>query len=322
MVTPELLKTVVEQLPLIYDEPFADASQIPTVLLSQMTARHVPVALSGDGGDELFAGYTRHAQAQRLQLLDKHLPARMKAWGANILRYLPPEGWDSVFSRLPFLNQLSLPGDKLYKLSRSLEVSGLQRYSSLLGVDSEIGSIFASPVYCDPCGSLLASWQSVACYQEPLRTQLMDRLVFLPDDVLHKVDRASMAYGLEVRVPLLDSAVLDFADALPSQFNLYAKQTKAPLRQVLAHYAPESLFERPKAGFSVPIASWLRGELKDWAEALLAKDLVLSQGYFDPDKVWALWLQLLEGKGNQHKLVWNILMFQAWLKQWQGSIKH
>ena len=293
----------------IYDEPFADSSQIPTHLISRLTRRHVTVALSGDGGDELFGGYNRYAFSARWGRLLARVPQGARAGLAAALGRLPAESLHRVLRCLPGLPPLA--ADKLLKAAEILPLDSDGIYRRLVSQIGDIGPLI--PDVVEP------RWQFDG---DPLvgrgdaidRMQLLDTTTYLPDDILTKVDRASMAPALEVRVPLLDHRVVEFAWRLPRRLKIRGSTGKWALRQVLARYVPRELVERPKQGFSVPLAGWLRGPLRDWAEDLL--DPTRLGAPLAPDPVRRMWIEHLSGHRNFAYGLWNILMFEAWRRRW------
>jgi asparagine synthase (glutamine-hydrolysing) len=276
------------------DEPFADSSVLPTLLLSRLTRAHATVALSGDGGDELFAGYRRHVFAARHWPLLSRWPAALRGAAAGAIRAVP-EAW---LNRLPL--GLTRPGEALGKLAAVLDV-----------LDAG-----------DAHARLAAAWPEAAARPAPLvrpargeallESRRADYARYLPDDVLAKVDRAAMMVALEVRVPLLDPRIVRFAFSLPGEFLVDADGGKRILRRLLARRLPPRLIDRPKMGFSIPLDAWLRGPWRDWAEALLAERRLREAGLYDAATVRAAWQQHQSGRAGRQHALWCVLMLEAW----------
>jgi asparagine synthase (glutamine-hydrolysing) len=312
VVTPQQALDVIPRLPYIYDEPFADSSQIPTFLVSELTRRHVTVSLSGDGGDELFAGYNRYQFAQTVWCQLRLLPPALRKAASKSLRVLTPGQWNALLSPLPGRLRPRQAGDKLHKLAGVLESDIDQIYLRLLSHWNEPEDIVIGGH--EP-STILRDEGIKGLVPDPVqRMQYLDTLTYLPDDILVKVDRASMAVSLEARVPLLDHRVVAFAWSLPRRMHQRDGQSKWILRQVLYKHVPKSLIERPKMGFGVPIDSWLRGPLREWAESLIDETRLRREGFFQPEPIQKKWREHLSGQTNCSYLLWDILMFQAWLE--------
>jgi asparagine synthase (glutamine-hydrolysing) len=305
MVTPRQARDVIPRLPFLYDEPFADSSQIPTVLLSSLTRQSVTVALSGDGGDEVFAGYSRYLWAQTVWNMIRHVPFCGNF--ANLLKLIPPKGWDQLSLLIPASKRPPYFGHKVHKGARLLQAKTPEAvYEALI-------SYWAEPSQALPhtyAPSLVQFSPSLSDFV--LQMQALDTTTYLPDDILTKVDRASMGASLEARVPLLDHRIVEWAWAQPKSLKIRGKTGKWALRQILYRHVPKTLIDRPKAGFAVPLDSWLRGPLREWAESLLSAERL--QDTFDPVPIRALWASHLKGQDHQYAL-WTILMAQAWRQE-------
>ena len=314
-VAPGHAEAVLPGLASWYDEPFADSSQIPTCLVSEMTRRDVTVALSGDGGDEVFAGYNRHVGAPTLWRRVGALPRPLRAALASMLRAPPPSAWDCLALAVPRSIRPPQVGDKAQKLAALLAMpheEALYRWLVSQWSDPDTlvrGGRERQGILWDP--TLRRDFPDFTD-----RMLLMDTVTYLPDDILTKVDRASMAVGLEARVPLLDHRVVEFAWRVPPAMKARGGQGKWLLRQVLRRYVPESLTGRPKMGFGVPVGAWLRGPLRDWAETLLSESRLRDSGYLDPAPVRDAWTEHLSGRRNHQSRLWTVLMFEAWRETW------
>jgi asparagine synthase (glutamine-hydrolysing) len=313
-VSPEHARDVIPRLPEMYDEPFSDSSQIPTFLVSEMTRKHVTVALSGDGGDELFAGYTRYFQAPTITSLLDGVPRPLLAMGAGAIRALPPSTWRALFMAVPGRWRPPQAGDKMHKLASVMTEGSEGFYQGLLSHWREPEQIVTGSR--EPAGLLADTRIREIVPDFIARMQYLDTLTYLPDDILTKVDRASMAVSLEARVPLLDHRVVAFSWSLPLAMKVKNGVGKSLLRQVLYRYVPAKLIDRPKMGFGVPIGEWLRGPLRDWAEELLDERRLKAEGILNPAPIRAKWSQHLAGTINWQYLIWDVLMFQAWRARW------
>ena len=314
-VEPRHALDVIPRLPDWFDEPFADPSQIPTYLVSELTRRHVTVALSGDGGDELFAGYNRYFWAERLARAARLVPRPLRGASAAVLTSLAPETWNRLFAAVPAGWRPALPGDKLHKIATLLEHPAPDAiYRRLVSQWEQPEKIAAAGR--EPPGPL---WDATIARDFPdlvPRMQFLDMVSYLPDDILTKVDRATMAVGLEGRVPLLDHRVVAYSWTLPLGFKVRSGHGKWLLRRVLDRYVPRPLIERPKMGFGVPIDAWLRGPLREWAETLLAPARLKSDGFVRIEPVRRAWAEHLAGSRNWQYPLWTVLMLQAWRERW------
>ena len=308
-------RDVIPQLPQIYAEPLADASQIPAYLVSRLARRHVTVALSGDGGDELFGGYPQHYWWPRVWRRLQRLPKPLRARLGSLVQHVPAAAWDRLARALPATRRMAQPGDKAHRFGeyarRADSVAEL--YRALLGAWPPDVRVVCGAAPLETVLDQAGAWQPHA---EPAhRIMLWDGLTRLPDEMLHKVDRAAMAVGLETRAPFLDHRVAELAWTLPLDLKVRGGTGKWILRRLLDRHVPRPLVERPKAGFDVPIEAWLRGPLRDWAEELLNESTLRAQGYLDPAAIRQIWLEHLAGRRNWRKRLWTVLMFQAWLSQ-------
>ena len=301
-----------------YDEPFGDSSQLPTLLVSELARRHVTVALSGDGGDELFAGYNRHARARTLWRLYEASPRWARKAAAGVLTSIRPRVWDRLSAFLPARRRPRLLGGKLHMLA---EVISLERFDEVYPrlvshwpLDAEL-----VPGEGRGAGRLDPAGLDAGLEGEVERMQLLDLRTYLPSDILTKVDRASMAHSLEARVPLLDHRVVEHAWSLPADRKIRAGETKWILRRVLERYVPRALFERPKMGFAVPIDRWLRGPLRDWAADLLDPSALAEDDLFNVELVRRRWEAHQAGGRDWQYSLWIVLMAQAWRRRWMAG---
>lgn len=315
-VSPQQALDVIPRLPLLFDEPFSDASQIPTFLVSAMTRQHVTVSLSGDGGDELFGGYNRYFGTQRWWDRIQTIPWWARRLASHGLMSVSPAGWDRIGRAIGGISGTESRrhnlGNNITKLAGVLNVDN----------DSSLYRHFVSH-WLQPGAVVINGNEPPTLVTDPPlelnsiveQMMVLDTLSYLPDDILVKVDRAAMGVSLETRVPLLDHHVVEFAWRLPLHMKIRNGQGKWILRQVLYKYVPKELIERPKMGFSVPIDSWLRGPLRDWAENLLDESRLRQEGFFNPEPIRQRWKEHLSGRRNWQYHLWDVLMFQAWLQQ-------
>ena len=310
---------VVPKIPEIFDEPFADASQLPTYLVARMARQDVKVVLSGDGGDELFVGYNRYALSEPLYAKIGWIPRRLRKLGGPVIRALLGLCNQRYLELLLRWGQggvsLNRPGEKIEKLARIFDSESLDELyekSMCYWVEPE-KVILRYPGDHDTLGRI-SGFPLTHEFIE--RAMFCDLAVYLPDDNLVKVDRATMAVGLEGRAPLLDYRVVEFAASVPLTIKFRGQEKKWLLKKVLSHYLPSDLIERPKMGFSVPLELWLRQELREWAESLLDEKALKEQGVFDVGAVRKRWNEHLSGRANWQNAMWSVLMFQSWRKEY------
>ena len=312
--TPEDALAVIPRLPTLYDEPFADSSQIPTYLVSALARRDVTVSLSGDGGDELFAGYNRHTWGGRVWNVVRRMPAPLRGRAARALATSSPARWDRMYDAverfIPDRYRQQMFGYKLNKLAGTLTSRDpLDLYERLASHWSDASDVV---IGASDAGQRDARTPLVGAEDFAVQMMYFDLVGYLPDDILTKLDRASMAVSLEARVPLLDHRVVEFAWRVPLHMKLRRGQGKWLLRQVLYRHVPRELIERPKAGFGIPLDAWLRGPLRDWAESLLDERRLRDEGFFHPAPIRERWAQHLSGRASWQYHLWDVLMFQAW----------
>jgi asparagine synthase (glutamine-hydrolysing) len=299
----------------IYDEPFADSSQLPTLLVMQLARQHVSVALTGDGGDEIFAGYNRYSVAPRVWGMVGWLPHSVRKTLGRLLLTLRPEQWDLIARPVSSALRQANVGGKVHKLGQRLK--DVRTFDDLyLALVSEW-----------PAGSLASGrngrglsllelskgWPEMPTNVE--RMMAIDALTYMADDILVKVDRAAMANSLETRAPFLDHRVAELAWRLPLSQKMRDGTGKWLLRQVLYKHVPKELIDRPKMGFSVPLDAWLRGPLREWAESLLSEERIRRDGYFDPVPIRHAWDAHVKGGASFGHRLWSVLMFQAWASE-------
>lgn len=337
-VSAKQAQAVITDLPRMFDEPFADSSQIPTHLVCKAARQKVTVALSGDAGDELFGGYNRYFWGPRIWSRLAWLPYSGRQILGAAIRAVPTAGWDALSrpfnSLLPASKNVARAGANAHKLAARLSsvrnvddlykslVSEWQDPAQVVKGVSEGGSGKTGGVIREPLSMLSDPLPSVGLDMPQLRMMYRDSLTYLPDDILCKVDRAAMSTSLETRVPFLDHRVAELAWRLPLNMKIRDGQAKWALRQVLYKYVPKELIDRPKAGFAIPVGQWLRGPLKDWAEALLDEKRLEVEGYFYAKPIRDKWTQHLSGRYDHTASLWAVLMFQSWLEMTCRKVVH
>lgn len=312
-VSPQQAIEVIPHLPSLYCEPFADSSQIPTFLVSQLAKQHVTVSLSGDAGDELFCGYNRYQITEKLWHKMEFMPTPLRALVAKGITAFSPTAWDSLASIIPGARRYAAFGDKLHKGAGVLASTTVDEL--YLGMVSHLRNPAEWVIGGqEPPTHLTGLCPELAGLGAVERMMALDAISYLPDDILVKVDRAGMGVSLESRVPFLDHRIVEFAWSMPLNYKLRDGQTKWPLRQVLYRHVPRELIDRPKMGFGVPLHEWLRGPLRGWVEELLDESRLRREGFFHPAPIRKIWAEHLSGQRNWMAQLWNVLMFQAWLE--------
>lgn len=314
---------MVERLPEIYDEPFADSSQIPTLLVSQLARRHVTVSLSGDGGDEVFGGYNRYTWGSAVWNRIHRTPQALRRIAASAITAAPPRFWDAAFRCagpvLPRSWRQRVPGYKLHKVAGLLlSQDMMEMYARMASHWFQPERVLGQATVRSPLHMVEDQWLALPEFER--QAMYLDTITYLPNDILVKVDRATMAFGLEGRIPYLDHRVVEFAWRLPLPMKVRPHRGKWLLRKLLHRYVPSSLVERPKMGFGIPLDAWLRGPMREWAEALLAPQCLRQQTLFDAAVIRKMWLDHLSGRGAWQYHLWDILMFQLWLHHQESSI--
>jgi asparagine synthase (glutamine-hydrolysing) len=320
-VTAEQALDVIARLPTLYDEPFADSSQIPTFLVSQLARQHVTVSLSGDAGDELFCGYNRYQLTQKLWRKLSLVPRPARSFLAKAVTSVSPDALnrlaDAASALMPHAGRVAQLGDKLHKGAGVLTSETVDDlYLGLVSQWQDPASVVIGGI--EPSTLLRGNAPELTGLSDVERMMALDLLTYLPDDILTKVDRAAMGVSLETRVPFLDHRVVELAWRFPQAMKLRDGQSKWILRQVLYRHVPRVLIERPKVGFGIPIDAWLRGPLRPWAEALLDESRLENEGYLHPAQIRQKWQEHLSGRRNWQYQLWNVLMFQVWLASQNG----
>ena len=322
-VTSDDAMQLVGRLPEIYDEPFADSSQIPTLLVSQLARRYVTVSLSGDGGDEVFGGYNRHTWGRRVSNRIGRTPRALRQLTAFALTAFRPQVWDAAFRHarpiLPRAWRQRMPGYKLHRLASLMGSSGpMDMYARMASHWFEPERVVLGADRRAPLHMVENQWLELPDFER--QAMYLDTITYLPNDILVKVDRATMAFSLEGRMPYLDHRVVEFAWRLPLEMKIRSNQGKWILRQVLYEYVPAKSVERPKMGFGIPLDAWLRGPMREWAEALLEPRCLGQRGLFDAGPIRKMWKDHLFGRGAWQYHLWDILMFQLWLQHQESAL--
>ena len=313
-VSPKEAIAVIPKLAEIYDEPFSDSSQIPTFIISKLTRQYVTVSLSGDGGDELFGGYNRHFWIKHIKEKTAWLPYSGRLKISKALRNMPSAVWsilDKAFAGFPSKFRLSQIEDKATKISDILSKNtDFGIYHSLISHWHNLQELILN--YNSTPSIIKNKWEAVELKSFTQKMQYLDLTTYLVDDILTKVDRASMSVSLEVRVPFLDHRVVEFAWRIPLEMKIAKGEGKKILKKLLSRYVPQKFMERPKMGFGVPLGQWLRGPLREWAEELLSEKRLREEEFFHPEPIRQKWREHLSGKRNWQYHLWDILMFEAW----------
>lgn len=305
---------IIPDLSSIYDEPFSDSSQIPTYLVSMITSKNVKVALSGDGGDEVFAGYNRYIYADRYFDTINKIPFSLQHILKKMIFSVSQKNWNKVFFHLPSKLSHSQGGDKLYKLANIMGKNEIEMYKKLVSDWQFEENVIKSDIRINDINYNDFSFFDKRHSVEYM--QLMDQQYYLPNDILTKVDRASMANSLEVRVPLLDHRLIEKMWQLSRSQKINNNISKVILQKILGKHLPQINFNKNKTGFSLPISEWLRGPLREWAESLLNKDLINKQNLLNYEVINKKWSEHLSGANNWHEHIWSVLMFNAWYENW------
>jgi asparagine synthase (glutamine-hydrolysing) len=312
-ITSKQAMEVTPLLPKLYCEPFSDPSQIPNFIVSQLARQDVTVSLSGDAGDELFCGYGRYLETDKLWQKLTRVPIIFRASVAKSITSLLPSAWDNLAPFIPGSGRYSSLGEKMHRSAKALDCRTVEEL--YLGIISQLRNPSDWVIDGQELATPLAGLPWDLGGLNPIEHMMaLDTIMYLPDDILVKVDRAGMSVSLECRVPLLDHRIVEFAWSLPLSYKFREGQSKWPLRQILYRHVPRELIDRPKMGFGVPLHDWLRGPLRDWAESLLDEARLRREGYFYSEPIRQKWAEHLSGQHNWAPQLWNVLMFQAWLE--------
>lgn len=307
---------VIPALPLVYEQPFADASQVPTLIACQLAGKSVSVLLTGDGGDEVFVGYNRYFWGSKIWDRISRYPKMARGVLSRVIRLFSPEQWNTLFKMiawiLPDRYIVNNPGHKLHKLAGVFGVESVEElYHQLVSQWHAPELILRGAI--EPL-TAITNREGSSVVRHPIDYMMyLDTITYLPDDVLVKVGKAASSVGIEVRAPFLANGIVEYAWSLPLELHVQGLEGKQILRQILYRYVPRELMNRPKTGFGPPLGEWLRGPLREWAESLLEAQRLRDEGYFQVEYVRRIWNEHLNGKRDISHQLWNVLMFQAWL---------
>ena len=311
-VSPKKAMQIIPKLPIIYDEPFSDSSQIPTFFVSELASKNVKVALSGDGADELLCGYGRYISADSSSKKFDLIPTSLRNILAYSMKSIGSDSWNKIFNLLPINNNLNNYGHKIHKGANALEAKTFSELYYILCSDWQNPSevVINSKESLNYLNELEKKFSKINNQQKMM---ILDTMNYLPNDILVKVDRAAMNSSLETRVPFLNHKLIEYIWKIPHGLKFQNGEGKLILKKILSNYIPKKLMERPKKGFSIPLDSWLRGPLKDWAENLLSEKRLSQEGYFNVELVRRKWSEHINNEYNWQNDLWNVLMFQAWI---------
>ena len=305
---------VIPKLPIIYDEPFSDSSQIPTFLVSQLAKKQVKVALSGDGGDELFCGYNRHVMIKKLSIIFYLMPLTFRKILSNVIKLISTENWDSLSKFLSGPNYYNKFGKKIYKVADLLNAKKLSDIHYMLSSHWQNSTKVVKDIV-EP-GTFLTKFKpDLTGLNIQQQMMILDSITYLPDDILVKIDRAAMASSLETRAPFLDHKLIEYVWKVPHSLKFRNGSGKWILKKILNRYVPQNLFERPKTGFEIPLGTWLSGPLRDWAEDLLDEKRLKKEGFFNSVLIRKKWAEHVNCKKNWQYDLWDVLMFQDWIRE-------